>query len=118
MIIILRDCYIHLRSNYYLFLSLLEHNNYPKFENELMTSISLTKKKVLDLFIKYFNYLELKLLAEAKIKSKRGVIDKSKDIEDIESKLKKLNLDDEIEEKENKKTNIDINELQKYLYIC
>ncbi len=68
MVMPLRDCYIHLRSNYYLFVVMVENANYPKFENEVLTSITLSKKLLLQLFRKHFNLLELKLLAQNKIK--------------------------------------------------
>lgn len=68
MVMPLRDCYLHMRSNYYLFLAMVEMKNFTEFENELLTTITLTKKNLLELFDKYFNLLELKLIAEDKIK--------------------------------------------------
>jgi hypothetical protein len=68
MLMPLRDCFIHLRSNIFLFTAFLESFNYTKFEVEVLSTIVLTKKVLLQLFDKYFNLLELKLIAEEKIK--------------------------------------------------
>jgi len=111
MIVVLRDCYIHLRSNYYLFMAFIESKKYLKFENEIISSITMTKRKVLELFNKHFNLLELKLKAEEKIKSSKGII-KENSIEKIKDELDKITLNINIPETTNK---IDINELKTYL---
>lgn len=112
---ILRDCYIHLRSNYYLFLAFIESAKYPKFENEILTSISMTKRKVLEIFDKYFNLLELKLKAEDKIKASKGSV-KEKSIDKIKDELDKITFNVEVPATPKAMiNNIDINELKKYL---
>ena len=72
MLIPLTDCYIHLRSNIFLFLAFLQSKNFIKFETEILSIKNLTKAIILETFNTYFNLLELKLLAEDKIKSTRG----------------------------------------------
>jgi len=91
MIVVLRDCYIHLRSNYYLFMVFIESKKYLKFENEIISSITMTKRKVLELFNKHFNLLELKLKAEEKIKSSKGIV-KENSTEKIKDELDKVIL--------------------------
>lgn len=68
----LRDCYIHLRSNVFLFVSFIQSNNFGKFENEVLSTTVLTKKILLEIFNKYYNLLELKLMAEDKIRATKG----------------------------------------------
>jgi len=63
----LRDCFIHLQLNEYLFTAMLESLNYKKFEVDVLSTYVLTKKILLELFNKHFNVLELKLLAQEKI---------------------------------------------------
>ena len=63
----LRDCFIHLQLNEYLFTSMLESLNYKKFEVDVLSTYVLTKKILLELFNKHFNVLELKLMAQEKI---------------------------------------------------
>jgi len=112
---ILRDCYVHLRSNYYLFLVFIESPKYPNFENEILTSISMSKKKVLELFNKYFNLLELKLKAEDKIKALKGNI-KKKSFDNIKNDLNNITLN--VQVPGTPKTivnNIDLNKLKKLL---
>jgi len=115
MIVILRDCYIHLRSNYYLFYVFIESPKYLKFENEILTSISITKKKILELFNKYYNLLELKLKAEDKIKTSKNII-KEKNLDKIKDELDKITFNVEIPATPKEViNNININELKKYL---
>jgi hypothetical protein len=112
---ILRDCYVHLRSNYYLFMAFIESPKYPKFENEILTSISMTKKKVLELFNKYFNLLELKLRAEDKIKALKGSV-KEKSIDKIKDELDKITFNVQIPgTPKSIINNIDVNQLKNYL---
>jgi hypothetical protein len=137
MVVPLRDCYIHLRSNYYLFLVFLENSNYPKFEKAVLSTITLSKKILLELFNLHFNLLELKLKAEDKIKAGKGItintninkikseldnITKANITTDNLSELKKyLNSDTNIQPLELKETytnsSDDTNELSKLLKV-
>lgn len=67
MMLPLRDCFIHLQMNEFLFTAMLESYNYKKFEVDVLSTYVLTKKILLQLFNKHFNVLELKLLAQDKI---------------------------------------------------
>jgi len=112
---ILRDCYVHLRSNYYLFMAFIESPKYPKFENEILTSISMSKQKLLELFNKHFNLLELKLKAEDKIKALKGNI-KEKSIDKIKNDLSKVTLNVNIPgTPKSLINNIDVNQLKNLL---
>jgi hypothetical protein len=62
MILPLRDTYIHLQYNDYLYRAVLRHNNYPKYERDILDSALLTKEKLLEIFNKYFDLTELKLV--------------------------------------------------------
>lgn len=75
----LRDCYIHLRYNDYLFIAMLLNKNYPKFEKEVIETSMLSKELLLEYFNKYFILLELKNKAnimkkEDIIRRKAGII--------------------------------------------
>jgi hypothetical protein len=59
----LKDCYIHLQFNDYLFRAMLVHDNYGKFEEEIMEARMLSREKMLELFNKYFLLSELRLVA-------------------------------------------------------
>jgi hypothetical protein len=74
LLMTLKDCFIHLRNDPYLFLVFMQSKNYIKFENEILTTKNLTKAAILEIFDKYFNLLELKILAEDKIRSTGGDI--------------------------------------------
>lgn len=112
---ILRDCYVHLRSNYYLFVVFIESPKYPKFENEILTSISMSKQKLLELFNEHFNLLELKLKAEDKIKALKGNI-KEKSIDKIKNDLSKVTLNVNIPgTPKSLINNIDVNQLKNLL---
>jgi len=63
----LKDCFIHLQLNDYLFITMLENINYVNFETEVLTTYVLSKKVLLEIFNKYFNVMELKILAQQKI---------------------------------------------------
>ena len=63
MIIPLRDVYVYLKSNDYLLRALIIHDNYKKFEEDIMLLKLLTKARLSELFNKYFTLYELKLLA-------------------------------------------------------
>lgn len=90
MLMPLRDCYIHLRTNEFLFKAFLEAEKYLTFENEVLTTITMTKKILLELFNKYFNLLELKLKAEEIIKNTKGGIEDTKEGVDVETLKKEL----------------------------
>lgn len=79
MILPLRDCFIYLQLNIYMFMVMLEHTNYPFFEDSVLTSYILTKKILYELFNKYFNILELKIYAEEKISKLSSINDTSTD---------------------------------------
>jgi hypothetical protein len=75
-----------LRNNPFLFTAFIHSRNYRKFENEVLSTTVLTKKKLLELFNKYYNLLELKILAEDKIRTSRGNINitmRTDEIKDI-----------------------------------
>lgn len=63
MLLKLKDCYIHLQFNDYLFRAMLIHNKFGDFENEVMSTRLLSRDKMLDIFNKYFLLSELKLIA-------------------------------------------------------
>jgi len=81
MISPLRDVYMHLRSNKYLFTAFIEADVYKKFENDVLTTITLTKKNLLEIFNKHYNLLELKIKAEEIIKSTKGATKTNGDID-------------------------------------
>lgn len=84
----LRDCFIHLQLNKYLFTAMLESLNYKKFEVDVLSTYILTKKILLQLFNKHFNVLELKLLAQEKLnKFSLSNINIKNDIETIKQNL-------------------------------
>jgi len=113
MVMPLRDCYIHLRCNYYLFMAMIENKIFPKFENDVLTTTVITKKNLLEKFNKYYNLLELKLIAEDKVKVNKT----TKDIQfnKIENDFNKyynaipMNVNKELSGK------INLNELKSYL---
>ena len=84
MMIPLRDCFIHLQLNEFLFTAMLESLNYKKFEVDVLSTYVLTKKVLLQLFNKHFNTLELKLLAQDKINE----LNRNKNI--ISSEIEKI----------------------------
>ena len=63
MLLPLRDCYIHLQYNDFLFRSMLVHNNYNKFEKEVLDTPLLSKENLLKIFNKYFLLIDLKYIA-------------------------------------------------------
>jgi hypothetical protein len=84
----LRDCFIHLQLNEFLFTAMLESFNYSKFEVDVLSAYVLTKKVLLYLFNKHFNVLELKLVAQDKINSiNNKTIDFSKELESIKQDI-------------------------------
>jgi len=88
MMLPLRDCFIHLQMNEFLFAAMLESYNYKKFEVDVLATYVLTKKVLLQLFNKHFNVLELKLLAQDKINNINN--QNSKFIKEIENIKKDL----------------------------
>jgi hypothetical protein len=63
MLLPLKDCYIHLQYNDYLFKAMLIHSNYLKFENEVMESAMLSREKMLEIFNRHFLLSEMRLVA-------------------------------------------------------
>jgi hypothetical protein len=115
----LRDCYIHLRTNKYLFKAFLESDNYLTFENEVLTTKTITKKILLEIFNKYYNLLELKLKAEEIIKNSKGGIEETKegvDVETLKKELSKITKEPIEEIKRETPPNVsNVNEINKYL---
>jgi hypothetical protein len=115
----LRDCYIHLRTNQYLFKAFLESDNYLTFENEVLTTKTITKKILLEIFNKYYNLLELKLKAEEFIKnSKGGMKDTNEgvDIETLKKELSKITKEPIPEKKPENPPNVsNVNDINNYL---
>jgi len=117
MVMPIRDCYIHLRSNQYLFLVMIESKNFVNFERDVLTAILLSKKVLLELFNKHFNLLELKLLAQDRIKIDR----KSKDISftKVKEDLDKLYYSAPIKNTKSLSTNspsaVNLDDLKAYL---
>lgn len=64
MLLPLKDCYIHLQYNDYLFRALLTHRNYNKFEQEVLEEHLLSQKKLLYIFNKHFLLAELKTISD------------------------------------------------------
>jgi hypothetical protein len=84
----LRDCFIHLQLNEYLFTAMLESYNYSKFEVDVLSAYVLTKKVLLYLFDKHFNVLELKLVAQDKINAVNNKsTDFSKELDSIKKDI-------------------------------
>ena len=59
----LRDIYIYMQYNKYLFRAMLNHNNYIKFENEILNTDRLKREKLLDIFNTHFILYELTMKA-------------------------------------------------------
>jgi hypothetical protein len=88
MMMPLRDCFIHLQLNEYLFTAMLESLNYMKFQVDVLSTYVLTKKVLLELFNKHYNVLELKLIAQDKInRINDKLLDFSNDVENIKKVL-------------------------------
>ena len=88
MMLPLRDCFIYLQINEFLFIAMLESYNYKKFEADVLSTYVLTKKILLELFNKHFNALELKIIAQEKINKSNNIITNiASDINDIKSDL-------------------------------
>lgn len=88
MMLPLRDCFIYLQINEFLFVAMLESYNYKKFEADVLSTYVLTKKILLELFNKHFNALELKIIAQEKINKSNNIITNiASDINDIKSDL-------------------------------
>jgi hypothetical protein len=94
----LRDCYIHLANNIYLFIAFIQSKNFPDFEKDILATIHLTKESILISFNKFFNLLELKLVAEDKIRSTRGNISLSSQVSDVNYDKLKTELNKIIDE--------------------
>lgn len=63
MVLPLRDVYIHLQYNEFLFRAMLQNDKYKLFEKEVVDEALLTKEKLLVYFNKYFDLIELKMKA-------------------------------------------------------
>lgn len=63
MLVPLKQCYIHLQYNDYLFKAMLMHDKYITFENAVIREYIMTDKKLLDIFNKHFVLYELRLIA-------------------------------------------------------
>jgi hypothetical protein len=63
MLLPLRDIYMYLESNPYIFRALLVHENYAKFEAEILATKLLKKEYLSIIYDKYFNIYDLKLKA-------------------------------------------------------
>jgi hypothetical protein len=63
MTIPLKQCYIHLQFNDYLFKAMLMHDNYPSFERDILREYIINDEKLLELFDNNFVLYELRLIA-------------------------------------------------------
>jgi hypothetical protein len=91
MMLPLRDCFIYLQINEFLFIAMLESYNYKKFEVDVLSTYVLTKKILLELFNKHFNALELKIIAQEKINRNNNIITNiTNDIENVKADLLKV----------------------------
>lgn len=61
MISPLKDCYIHLQYNDYLFRAMLRNVSYNSFEKKVLETNMLTKEKMLEIFNNYFLLSELRI---------------------------------------------------------
>jgi len=59
----LKQCYIHLQYNDYLFKAMLIHDKYKDFEKNVMREYIMTDKILLDIFNEHFVLYELRLIA-------------------------------------------------------
>ena len=59
----LRDIYVYLQNNEYLFRAFILHKNYPLFENEILETKLLTKSALAEIFERYFLLYDLKVMA-------------------------------------------------------
>ena len=109
----LRDCFIHLQLNEYLFTAMLESYNYSRFEVDVLATYVLTKKVLLYLFNKHFNVLELKLVAQDKINSiNNKTIDFSKELDSIKKDILSIGDNDLVDSIKNSFPNV-FNEILK-----
>ena len=109
----LRDCFIHLQLNEFLFTAMLESFNYSKFEVDVLSAYVLTKKVLLYLFNKHFNVLELKLVAQDKINSVNNkTIDFSKELDSIKKDILSIGDNDLVDSIKNSFPNV-FNEILK-----
>jgi hypothetical protein len=109
----LRDCFIHLQLNEYLFTAMLESYNYSKFEVDVLSAYVLTKKVLLYLFNKHFNVLELKIIAQDKINTINNKNSNfSKELESIKQDILSIGDNDIIDNIKNSFPNV-FNEILK-----
>jgi hypothetical protein len=63
LLIPLKQCYIHLQYNDYLFKAMIMHDNFGNFEKAILREYILNDQQLLDLFNKHFVLYELRLIA-------------------------------------------------------
>lgn len=63
MLLPLKDCYIHLQFNDYLFKAMLVHDNFGKFEKDILDAPMLSRERLLEIFNKHFLLSEMRLVA-------------------------------------------------------
>ena len=63
MTIPLKQCYIHLQFNDYLFKAMLMHDNYSSFERDILREYIINDEKLLEIFDNNFVLYELRLIA-------------------------------------------------------
>jgi hypothetical protein len=63
MLIPLKQCYIHLQYNDYLFKAMIMHDNFDMFEKAILREYIMNDQQLLDVFNKYFVLYELRLIA-------------------------------------------------------
>jgi len=63
MTIPLKQCYIHLQFNDYLFKAMLMHDNYSSFERDILREYIINDEKLLEIFNNNFVLYELRLIA-------------------------------------------------------
>lgn len=90
MISPLKDCYIHLQYNDYLFRAMLRDVKYSNFEKEVLETTLLSREKLLDIFNKYFLLSELRIEAN---KIKRDELLSMKSMNVVKSVEKKEGAD-------------------------
>jgi len=63
MLLPLRDLYVYLQNNEYLFRAVLTHSNYSLFEKEVSETRLLTKSSLAEIFNRYFLLYDIKVIA-------------------------------------------------------
>jgi hypothetical protein len=91
MLLPLKDCYIHLQYNDYLFRAMLIHAHFLLFEKEVLETLMLSREKLLDIFNKHFIMSELRLSAN-EIKRKELLNRQSSSVPEPDDKKKGADL--------------------------